>query len=111
MTELEISCLPADLPEFIEVDLKDMVLGTTVHVRDLQLPKGVDAILHGKENPSVAVVQIPRALVADETADAAAAEATPSASEVPTSKQSAEPAAAEKAGDKGEKKSEKSDKK
>jgi len=117
MTELEIRCLPADLPEFIEVDLKDMVLGNTVHVKDLQLPKGVETILRGSENPPVAVVQIPRALVADEAADAAdaaAAEATPSASEVPTSKQSAEPAAAEKGGDKGdkgEKKAEKSDKK
>src|SRR5471032_553326 len=114
MTELQIRCLPADLPEFIEVDLKDMVLGHTVHVKDLQLPKGVEAILRGSENPSVAVVQVPRALVADEVADAAdaaAAEATPSASEVPTSKQSAEPAAAEKGGDKGEKKAEKSDKK
>ena len=118
MSDLLIRCLPADLPEFIEVDLKDMVLGHTVHVKDLQLPQGVEAILHGSDNPSVAVVQIPRALVADEAADAeaaAAAEAIPSASEVPTSKQSAEPAAAEKGGekggDKGEKKSERSDKK
>ena len=115
MSDLEIRCLPADLPGFIEVDLKDMELGNTVHVKDLQLPQGVEAILHGSENPSVAVVQIPRALVADEAADAAlAAEAIPSAAEVPTTKQSAEPAAAEKGGDKGDKgdkKSEKSDKK
>ena len=111
MSDLEIRCLPADLPEFIEVDLKDMVLGNTVHVRDLQLPKGVESALRGSENPPVAVVQIPRAQVADDAADAAlAAEATPAAAEVPTSKQSAEPAA-EKGGDKGEKKSEKSDKK
>jgi large subunit ribosomal protein L25 len=111
MSDLEIRCLPADLPEFIEVDLKDLALGNTVHVKDLQLPKGVEAILHGGENPPVAVVQIPRAMVADEAADAAAAEAAVAAAEVPTSKQSAEPAAAEKAGDKGEKKPEKSDKK
>ncbi len=114
MSDLEIRCLPADLPEFIEVDLKDLALGNTVHVKDLQLPKGVEAILHGGENPPVAVVQIPRAMVADEAADAAAAaEAAPAASEVPTSKQSAEPAAAEKGGDKdkGDKKPEKSDKK
>jgi len=116
MSDLEIRCLPADLPEYIEVDLKDLALGSTVHVKDLQLPKGVEAVLHGGENPPVAVVQIPRAMVADEAADAAAAaEAAPAASEVPTSKQSAEPAAAEKGGekggDKGDKKSEKSDKK
>jgi large subunit ribosomal protein L25 len=115
MSELQIRCLPADLPEFIEVDLKDLALGNTVHVRDLQLPAGVESILHGAENPPVAVVQIPRAQVADEAADAAVAEAAVAASEVPTSKQAAEPAGAEKGGDKGgdkgEKKSEKSDKK
>jgi large subunit ribosomal protein L25 len=112
VSDLEIRCLPADLPEYIEVDLKDLDLGKIVHVKDLQLPKGVEAILHGGENPPVATVQIPRAMVADEAADAAtAAEAAPAASEVPTTKQSAEPAAAEKAGDKVEKKSEKSDKK
>jgi len=112
MSDLEIRCLPAALPEFIEVDLKDMALGNTVHVKDLLLPDGVEVILHGSDNPPVAVVQIPRAQVADEAADAAlAAEATPSAAEVPTSKQSAEPAGADKGGDKGDKKSEKSDKK
>jgi large subunit ribosomal protein L25 len=115
ISDLEIRCLPADLPEFIEVDLKDLDLGKIIHVRELQLPKGVEAILHGSENPPVAVVQIPRAMVADEAADAAAAEAAVAAAEVPTTKQSAEPAAAEKGADKGadkgEKKSDKSDKK
>jgi large subunit ribosomal protein L25 len=111
ISDLEIRCLPADLPEYIEVDLKDMALGDIVHVKDLKMPNGVEAVLHGSENPTVAVVQIPRAMVADEAAEAAAAEATPSAAEVPTTKQSAEPAAAEKGGDKGDKKSEKSDKK
>jgi large subunit ribosomal protein L25 len=133
MTELEIRCLPADLPEFIDVDLKDMVLGHTVHVKELVMPKGVEAILHRAENPPVAVVQIPRALVADEVADAATAEATPAAGDVPTSKQSATDAADKTGdgkggdakggegkggegkggdkGDKGDKKAEKSDKK
>ncbi|MBE0613349.1 MAG: 50S ribosomal protein L25/general stress protein Ctc [Burkholderiales bacterium] len=111
MSELLIRCLPADLPGFIEVDLKDLEIGNTVHVKDLKLPNGVEWILHGDENPSVAVVQIPRALVADEAADAAAAEAALAPSEVPTTKQSAEPAAGEKVADKGDKKSEKSDKK
>ena len=109
ITELEIRCLPADLPEFIEIDLKDLALGHTVHVRDLMLPKGVEAALHGSDNPSVVAVQIPRVVVADETAGAA--DAVPSAADVPASKQAAEPAAAEKAGDKGDKKAEKSDKK
>ena len=122
MTELEIRCLPADLPSYIEVDLKDMVLGHTVHVKEIVMPKGVEAVLHRAENPPVAVVQIPRAMVADEVADAAAAaEAVPAAGDVPTTKQSA-PEAGDKAadgkdakggdkGDKGDKKAEKSDKK
>ncbi len=111
MSELEIRCLPADLPEFIVVDLKDMELGQTVNVRDVQFPKGVEAVLRAGENPPVAVVQIPRAIVAEEEAEAAAAaEATPAASEVPTTKQSAEPGAAEKGADKGEK-ADKGDKK
>ncbi len=111
MSELEIRCLPADLPEFIVVDLKDMELGQTVNVRDVQFPKGVEAVLRAGENPPVAVVQIPRAIVAEEEAEAAAAAAaTPAASEVPTTKQSAEPGAAEKGADKGEK-ADKGDKK
>ncbi len=111
MTEVAIRCLPADLPEFVVVDLKALELGQIVHVRDIALPKGVEAVLHGNENPPVAVVQVPRAMAVDEAAEAAAAEATPAAADVPTTKQSAEPAAAEKAGDKGDKKAEKSDKK
>ena len=107
LSELEIRCLPADLPEYIEVDLKDLELGHIVHVKDLQMAKGVEAVLHGSENPPVALVQIPRAMAVEEAAEVAEAEATPSASEVPTTKQSAEPAAAEKPADKGEKKEKK----
>ena len=44
MTELEISCLPGDLPEFIEVDLADAEAGTIVHISDLKLPKGVTSV-------------------------------------------------------------------
>jgi large subunit ribosomal protein L25 len=43
VTELDITCLPADLPEFIEVDLANLDLGQTVHLSDLKLPKGVSA--------------------------------------------------------------------
>jgi large subunit ribosomal protein L25 len=44
MTELEISCLAANLPEFIEVDLADVELGQIVHISDLKLPKGVTSV-------------------------------------------------------------------
>ena len=40
-TELEVSCLPADLPEFIEVDLADVEVGVTLHLSDLKVPAGV----------------------------------------------------------------------
>ena len=52
MTELEISCLPADLPEFIEVDLAEVEVGQTVHISDLKLPEGVEsvALSHGSDH-------------------------------------------------------------
>lgn len=59
LNELEVSCLPADLPEFIEVDLGNAELGQTLHLSDLKLPKGVSAITHGDENPTIASVSLP----------------------------------------------------
>lgn len=49
--EAEIRCLPKDLPEFLEVDLKDLEIGDTVHLSELKLPEGVQltAFLHGDE--------------------------------------------------------------
>lgn len=81
LNELDVSCLPADLPEFIEVDLKDIQIGQTIHVNDLTLPKGVEAV-QKLENPAVAVAQLPRAAVAEETTEAA-----PAAAAVPAAKQ------------------------
>ncbi len=51
MTELEISCLPADLPEYIEVDLADAEVGQILHISDIKMPKGVEsvALAHGTE--------------------------------------------------------------
>jgi large subunit ribosomal protein L25 len=51
-TELEISCLPANLPEFIEVDLAEVEAGQIVHISDLKLPKGVTSIAlsHGTDH-------------------------------------------------------------
>ena len=104
INELEIRCLPADLPEFILVDLSEMTVGHSVHVRDLKLPKGVEVSLRGQENLSVATAAIPRAAIAEEEATAAAA--APAAAEVPAAKQKEAPAAAagDKKDDKGGKK-------
>lgn len=44
VNEIEVSCLPADLPEFIEVDLADVEVGQTVHLSDVKLPKGVESV-------------------------------------------------------------------
>lgn len=41
-TDVEIACLPADLPEALTVDLKDVHVGTTLHLSDITLPKGVE---------------------------------------------------------------------
>ena len=51
VTELNISCLPADLPEFIAVDLSSLKKGTSFHLSDVTLPAGVAAVTRGKENP------------------------------------------------------------
>jgi len=116
LTELNIRCLPADLPEYIEVDLSGLTIGHSLHARDMLLPKGVELIFRPGENPTLASAQIPKAAIAEEEAAAAAAagpeglapeEAVPSAAEVPTVKQKAPEAAApaeEKKGGKGEKK-------
>jgi large subunit ribosomal protein L25 len=87
LNELNVSCLPDDLPEFIEVDLSNLTVGHSIHVRDVSLPKGVEAVLHRNENPVVATVIIP-SLVTEEEETAAA---VVSAADVPTTEQAATP--------------------
>ncbi len=70
MNEVEIACLPADLPEFIAVDLSGLKKGISVHVNDLKLPKGVKVVTHGKVNP--VVVSVVAIAAAEEEAPAAA---------------------------------------
>jgi large subunit ribosomal protein L25 len=124
LNEMDIRCLPSDLPEFIQIDLSQLAVGHSIHVRDLVLPKGVELALRGNENPTVASAQIPKAAIAEEEEAAAAAAAAgvegalapaagavPAAADVPSIKQKAPeaaPAAEEKGGKGG--KSEKGDK-
>ena len=106
MNELNVTCFPADLPEFIEVDLSSLTVGHSVHARDLTLPKGVEAVFHKAENPVVATVVVPALVSEEEEAAAAAAAVAPA--DVPTTEQTATPkegeaaagAAPEKGGDK-----------
>ena len=63
MADIEITCLPKDLPEYIEVDLKEMNVGDTLHVGELKLPEGVQvtALLHGgDEHLPVVTVYAPK---------------------------------------------------
>jgi large subunit ribosomal protein L25 len=83
ITEIEVKCLPADLPEFIAVDLSGLKKGSSLHLSDITLPKGVVAVTHGKNNPVlVSVVMIAGAepVAADAAAaPAAGAKAAPAA--------------------------------
>jgi large subunit ribosomal protein L25 len=72
VNDLDISCLPADLPEFIEVDLSGLKKGQSLHLADITLPKGVKAVTHGKPNPVLVSVVVPAA--EESAADAAGAE-------------------------------------
>jgi large subunit ribosomal protein L25 len=82
---LEISCLPADLPEFIEVDLSKIEVGHGIHAKDLTLPKGVSLVLHiEQENPVLANARIPAVKSADTEAAPVAAAAP--AAEAPKDK-------------------------
>ena len=73
VNELDISCLPADLPEFIDIDLSGLKKGMSLHLADVKLPKGVKAVTHGKPNPVLVSVVVPAA--EESAADAAGAEA------------------------------------
>ncbi|MFK3739691.1 50S ribosomal protein L25/general stress protein Ctc [Massilia sp. TN1-12] len=67
LNELEVSCLPGQLPEFINVDLSKLEAGASIHVSDLQLPEGVIALTHG-QNLTVATASVPPGAAAAETA-------------------------------------------
>jgi large subunit ribosomal protein L25 len=110
MTEVEVSCLPKDLPEFIEVDLGPLNVGATVHLSDLKLPAGVSiyAMKHGGDgSQTVASIHIPRAIEIEEEVPAEAAAAVPG-EEVPAGETApaaeAEAAPSPEAEDKGKEK-------
>jgi large subunit ribosomal protein L25 len=85
MKELEISCLPKDLPEFLEVDLANLQAGHSLHLSALKMPDGVEAVVPKGEDPTVATIVIPKVMTADEeAAELALTTAVPSAADVPT---------------------------
>ncbi len=67
MNDIDIQCLPDDLPEYIEVDLKDLELNELLHVSDLVMPQGVEPVSKLKQdNPAVVSVHLPREIVIEE---------------------------------------------
>jgi len=104
ITEIDISCLPKDLPEFITVDLSELDVGHSVHVSALQLPAGVTVVTKGKLDPVVASAVVPKAQVEEVTEAAAAeAEAAAAAAAAPGAAPAADAKAADaKGGDKKE---------
>jgi large subunit ribosomal protein L25 len=95
MSEIDISCLPADLPEYIEVDLSGMKKGMSLHLKDITLPKGVMAVTRGKPNPVlVSVVVIGGEEAVEPGAEAAA---VPGAAPAAAAAGAAAPAAEAKA--------------
>jgi large subunit ribosomal protein L25 len=87
LNDIDIACLPKDLPEFIEVDLSQLQAGHSLHISGMKLPSGVESVALAKgDDQTVATIVIPRVATVEEE-EAAAAAAAPSAAEVPTTAQ------------------------
>ena len=71
-TEAEVSCLPKDLPEFIEVDISALSLNESIHLSQLKVPTGVTLVELAKEDAAVVAIHSPRAEEPEPTAAAAA---------------------------------------
>lgn len=80
MTEVDVTCLPKDLPEYLEVDMGNMTLGQSLHLSDLKVPEGVTCVsLQHGQDLAVASIVVVRATEEPEPAAAAAAAETPAA--------------------------------
>ena len=64
MTELDVTCLPKDLPEYIEIDVSALGINDVIHLSSVELPEGVDltVVPHEGEDPSVVTVMPPRTI-------------------------------------------------
>lgn len=59
-TDLEIECLASQLPEFVTIDLSNLIKGQSLHASDLPLPEGIRAVKHGTQNPVIVAVTVPK---------------------------------------------------
>lgn len=84
MNEVEITCFPADLPEFIYVDISHLHMGESFHLSEVQLPEGVELaspIQEGDDDPSVATVLAPKKPTVEATDEAEGEEGADAADE------------------------------
>jgi large subunit ribosomal protein L25 len=81
--DVEVSCLPKDLPEFIEVDLSNLSLNESIHLSQLTIPSGVQLVDLAKEDSAVVAIHSPRAEEPEPTAAAAATPAEGAAAAAP----------------------------
>jgi large subunit ribosomal protein L25 len=95
MTEIEVSCLPKDLPQFLAVDLSKLETNASVHTNDIALPAGVTLVLHGQTNPVIVAAVSPKVQEEESTAAPAAADVPATAQKAPVAdaKPAAKPAA------------------
>jgi large subunit ribosomal protein L25 len=107
MTEIDIACLPKDLPEFIEIDLSELDTAHSLHVSGVKLPPGVSVVSHRTGDPVVATAVVPKAIV--ETEEVAAEGEVAAAGAAPAAE--AKPAEAKPEDKGGKKESGKDDKK
>jgi large subunit ribosomal protein L25 len=79
LIEVELECLPKNIPEFIEVDLSDMHVGDVIHLSDLKMPEGVEllALKHGEDNDSVVASMHARKVAVEVEDEAPEAPASP----------------------------------
>jgi large subunit ribosomal protein L25 len=109
MTEMDIACLPKDLPEFIEIDLSELDTAHSLHVSGVKLPPGVTVVSKRTGDPVIATAVVPKAAVEAEEAaaegEAAAAGAAPAGEAKPADAKADEKGGAKKeAGGKDDKK-------
>jgi large subunit ribosomal protein L25 len=81
LTEADVSCLPKDLPEFIEVDLTNLEVGHSIHLSEIKVPAGVEFVqlAHGNDSAVVSIAKPRGGAAADEAEEEAAATEAPAA--------------------------------
>ena len=76
INEVDVSCLPADLPEYLEIDVSKLEIGDSVYLSDIKVPEGVEitALMHDGEDQLVATVYEPQLEIEEEELEAEAEE-------------------------------------